>query len=44
MKAYILFTVSEKITVRNCTDETDLWRKLEAGGVKKEHVWKVEAA
>jgi hypothetical protein len=39
---YTVFTFSEKLTVRNCSNETDLWRKLEAGGVKKEHIWKVK--
>jgi hypothetical protein len=40
---YVVFTFSEKLTVRNCQDEAELWQKLAAGGVKKEHVWKVEA-
>ncbi len=41
---YAVFTFSEKLTVRNCANEEDLWLKLADGGIKKEHVWKVEAA
>lgn len=44
MKTFVLYTVSTKFTVRNCTDEQDAFNKLKASFERfsPDDVWKVE--